>query len=228
MSRKVTATMGHAAGQDMLDGSAKIKIHSIVGGHNFVGNHGDIHVQITSPAKLRPRIVIQPGQEHISEEQKIELASLRNEWMALHASIKTKPMSHATAWAKINRAAGATSYHLILAIRFADAVAFIKQEMAKLRNMSSAPAKDSSWRARKIGAIKARCSNQLGDPRAYTSYIQRNFGAESLSELATDELQKTYAYVMAKKGAKKPAVQFNIGTNHGQVAVSIVNKGQGK
>lgn len=82
------------------------------------------------------------------------------------------------AWARINRAAGTTSYSLILKERFADAVALVRREMAVLRNMRSAPRKDDSWRAKRIGAIKA----------------------ESLSDLATDELQRTYAYIMAKRG----------------------------
>ncbi len=104
------------------------------------------------------------------------------------------------AWARINRAAGTTSYSLILKERFADAVALVRREMAVLRSMRSAPRKDDSWRAKRIGAIKARCKNQLGDPYFYRPYIKRSFKAESLSDLATDELQRTYAYIMAKRG----------------------------
>ena len=72
-------------------------------------------------------------------------------------------------------------------------------QLAKLRAMPSAPAKDLEWRSKRIAAIKARSKNQLGDPEAYKAYIRKHFGADSLSALATDELQRTYTYIMAKK-----------------------------
>lgn len=203
MKKDIAAPNGNAAGRDIdLDAAPSATIHSISGGNNIIGNQGDIHFQIAGPVRSRPRIVVQPGPEHISDEQKLEISALRDEWLTLHAAIKKRPMTHGAAWGKINKAAGATSYHLILATRFPDAVAFIKQEMAMLRNMRSAPSKDTEWRAKRIGAIKARCKNQLGDIDAYRSYIKKTFKVDSLAALATDELQKTYSYVMAKKKAE--------------------------
>lgn len=209
MSKKTTSWGGNAAGRDVRNEESNVievsfgarppSAPAIVGNGN-TGNimaGGDVHV--TTASRARPKIVIQPGPEHLIDEQKVTLAELRGEWMTLHAAIKKKPLSHGVAWGKINRSVGATSYHLILQSRFADAIAYIKQEMAKLRGMRSAPAKDSEWRVKRIGAIKARCKNQLGDPDAYRAYIKKNFKAESLADLATDELQKTYTYIMAKK-----------------------------
>jgi len=170
---------------------------SIVGNGNIQAG-GDIHI-ITERAITRPRIVVTPGDGVISDEQKVALAGLRDEWMTLHASLKKKPLSHANAWSRINRAAGATSYHCIKIEMFDAAVAYVRKQMAILRGMASAPAKDKAWRSSRIGAIKARCTRQLGDPDAYKAYIKKNFDAVSLSELATDELQRTYAYVMGKK-----------------------------
>lgn len=169
----------------------------IVGNGNIQAG-GDIHI-ITERLVTRPRVVVTPGDGVISDDQKRVLADLRNEWMTLHADIKKRPLSHATAWNRINRAAGATSYHCISQERYEDAVAFVRKQMAILRGMASAPAKDKAWRASRIGAIKARCANQLGDPVFYRAYIRKNFDADSLSELATDELQKTYTFIMGKK-----------------------------
>jgi hypothetical protein len=42
----------------------------------------------------------------------------------------------------------------------------------------------------------------LGAPKTYKSYIQKYFSASSLTDLATDELQRTHTYIMGKK---KPA-----------------------
>lgn len=189
---------GGVAGNDVIH-APTISIQTVSGGTNIIGNQGGVVVQLTSPSKQRPKVVIQPGPEHIDDGQKVALAALRDEWLTLHAAIKKNPLSHSVAWGRINKAAGATSYHLILKTRYEDATNFIKVEMAKLRGMRSAPAKDGDWRAKRIGAIKARCKNQLGNVDAYKPYIKKNFQAESLSELATNDLQRTYAYIMAKK-----------------------------
>lgn len=159
---------------------------------------GDVnHYNVARPP--RPRVVVTPGDGVVTEEQKARINALRVEWVALHNSIKRAPLTDAAAWSRINRKAGATSYHLIPLERFDQVVAFIKSEMAKLRAMPSAPAKDLEWRSKRIAAIKARSKNQLGDPEAYKAYIRKHFGADSLSALATDELQRTYTYIMAKK-----------------------------
>lgn len=199
--KNISAPDGQAAGRDVTNEAPDISIQSVSGGTNIIGSQGDVHVQIRTTAPARVRNVINPGPEHLSPEQKLELIALRDEWLTLHAAIKKKPLTHGAAMGRINKAAGATSYHLILQSRLPDAVAFVKQEMAMLRNMRSAPTKDDGWRAKRIGAIKARCKNQLGDPDAYKAYIRKSFGAASLADLATDELQKTYTYIMAKKMA---------------------------
>ncbi|BBE51176.1 hypothetical protein OYT1_ch1629 [Ferriphaselus amnicola] len=160
---------------------------------------GDIHNhQYTQPPRS-PRVTVTPGDGVISNEQKIALTALRDEWITLHNSIKKQPLGFGAAWSRINKAAGVTSYHLIQADRYDAAVAYVRKQIAILRGKASAPAKDKQWRSARIGAIKARCNNQLGDPEAYKAYIRKNFSAESLADLATDELQRTYAYIMAKK-----------------------------
>jgi hypothetical protein len=159
---------------------------------------GDVHhYAVARPP--RPRVVVTPGDGVVTDDQKVAINTLRVEWIGLHNSIKRSPLTDAAAWSRINGAAGVTSYHLIPLERFDIVVGFIKTEMAKLRNMASAPAKGTAWRAKRIGAIKARCKNQLGDAEAYKPYIRKAFGAESLTALSTDELQRTYTYIMAKK-----------------------------
>lgn len=159
---------------------------------------GDInHYTVARPP--RPRVVVTPGEGVLTEEQKARIQALRADWVALHNSIKRTPLSDAAAWSRINRKAGVTSYHRIPLAQFDLVVKFIQTEMAKLRNMASAPAKDTQWRAKRISAIKARCANQLANPDAYKPYIKKNFGAESLADLATDDLRRTYNYIMRKK-----------------------------
>lgn len=164
----------------------------------------DIHNHHYAGAPRSPRVTVVPGDGVISEEQKVALTALRDEWITLHASVKRRPLSHGAAWARINKAAGATSYHLIKAENFDAAVAYVRRQIAILRNMASAPRKDDAWRAKRIGAIKARCKNQLGDEYAYGQYIRRRFGVASLADLSSDQLQQTYAYVMGKSRPRAP------------------------
>lgn len=198
--RKVKAPDGQAAGRDITSNMApEVRIGEISGGHNIIGNQGDIHMQVHMSPPARPKIAIQPGEEHISAEQRLALKDLLYKWVALHNSIKKTPLKHANAWARTNKAAGTTSYSLILKTRLQDAMAFIQKEMAILRNMRSAPAKDDGWRQKRIAAIKARSKNQLQDADAYKPYIKKAFNADSLSALSTQDLQKTYTYIMGKK-----------------------------
>lgn len=201
VSKRIEAPEGNAAGRDIIStGAPAVHVQSITGGTNIIGNQGDINIQFSATPPARRQVVVQPGPQHISEEQKAALKALCDEWVALHATLKKRPITYGAAWSRINKAAGTTSYSLMLKERFADAVALIQREMAVLRSMRSAPSKDDGWRAKRIGAIKARCKNQLGDPDFYKPYIKKSFKADSLTELATDELQKAYAYVMAKRG----------------------------
>ncbi|MCY1353921.1 hypothetical protein D9M68_357270 [compost metagenome] len=200
MSKTIEAPEGNAAGRDILTtGAPAVHVQAITGGTNIIGNQGDINILFGAAPPARRQVVVQPGPQHISEEQKAALKALCDDWVTLHTTLKKRPLTYGAAWLRINKAAGTTSYSLILKERFADAVELIQREMAILRNMRSAPSKDDTWRAKRIGAIKARCKNQLGDPDFYKSYIKKSFKADSLTELATDELQKTYAYVMARR-----------------------------
>lgn len=209
MANKETSSQnGHAAGRDVIVHTGpSSSVSAIHGGTNFIGNQGTVNVHIVEGPKRRSR----PPEEdydpcvHIGPEQQIALRGLCNDWVALHAKIKRSAMTHQTAWMRINSTAGARSYTLIRQDRYNAVVTYVKQQMAMLSNMKSAAQKDDGWRNKKIGAIKARCKNQFAGADIYKPYIKKNFNAESLADLATDQLQKTYAYVMAKKAAVEVA-----------------------
>lgn len=167
---------------------------------------GDIHNHTYQSPPRPAKVTVQPGDDVVSEAQKSTLTKLHDEWVELDNAISPRrPLTHAAAWKAINQHAQVTSYHRIPAASYNELVKWIKQQMGRLRNHRSAPAKDEFWRNSKIKAIKARCANQLGDQDAYKAYVRKNFNAGSLTDLATEELQRTYAYVMAKKVATKAA-----------------------
>lgn len=159
---------------------------------------GDIHNYVNEKP-VRPRVVLNPSPDCITETQKVVLTTLRDEWIALHNSVKERKLSIGAAQKRINIKAGVTSYHMIPAYSYDAVVKFVKQQMGVIRNMSSAPRKDLDWQAKRIQAIKARCSKQFNDPVMYKPYIKKKYSKESLADLTFDELQGVYAYVMNKK-----------------------------
>lgn len=178
-------------------GGSSVIIISASGNAQAAG--GDIHNHNYPKAPRPPVVKVMPNGDEISEEQRVELTRLKNEWVRLHNAIKKTPKTDAAAWASINRAAGATSYKLIKAKNFDKAVKYIQRQIAMLRNMRSAPTKDKDWRNSRIRSIKARSIRVLGDEYVYLPYIRKNFKAGSLTELSTDQLQLTYAWVNRQK-----------------------------
>jgi hypothetical protein len=173
-----------------------------IGGENHTIGQiagGDIHNHAYATPPRPPKVTVQPSGEVVTEAQKVALIQLRDEWIALHNAIRKQPLSYAAAQKAINNQVQVTSYHLIPATRYDDLVRWIKLQMGRLRNMPSAIVKDDSWHTAKIRAIKARCRNQLGDQYAYKPYLKKTFGAESLTDLSSDQLQRTYTYVMGKR-----------------------------
>jgi hypothetical protein len=200
--RKVEAESGIAAGRDVeIDFSPMpVAVATINGGTNIIGARGPVNVHVTNLVPKTPRRrVVTPAANPLNAEQCGVIYHLCHEWVALSAAIKKRPLTLPGAWGQINRKGGAASYREIDASKFDLVCSFIRQQMAMLRAMPSAAKKDDDWRASRIRSIKARCKNQLGDERAYADYIRKNFKAESLTELATDELRRTYSYIMAKK-----------------------------
>ena len=136
----------------------------------------------------------------ICEAQAARLKDLVNEWVVTHNQIKPRnPLTHQAAWLKLNRRIKVATYRATPATAFPEQEKWLLQQAAILRNMPSAPGKDDSWRLDKIKAIKTRSSRTLGDSNIYKPYIKKYFGVDSLTELANDELQRTYSYVFNKK-----------------------------
>lgn len=129
------------------------------------------------------------------------LKRLHDDWVELSAAVKTraKPITPQQAWIAINRAGNCTTYKHMRQMHFAAACAYVQQQMAILRSGKTARKRDPKWRNSRIGAIKARCINQLSDDSAYRPYISKNFNAQSLTELDDEQLEKTYRHVLTLK-----------------------------
>lgn len=199
--------------QYILSGIRSLNVNAIevaaapavqIGGSNtnvigLVQSGGTVHQIHTQRHVVKTIAEVNPGAEHISEEQAAELTRLVNQIVETETLLKGRPATHRAVWGALNAHCKVTKYRLIQSIDFDRAKKYLQQWIGRLNSMASAPAKDTDWRSKRFTAIKTRCKKQLGDADAYKPYIKKYFKAESLTDLSTDELQRTYTYIMAKK-----------------------------
>lgn len=184
-------------GQDQPRSGSPGRVQRIVGNGNIQAG-GDVHIT-TERVVTRPRVTVIPGDGVIDNAQAARLKALVSDWVTKNNLVRRTKLSFAAAWSALNKRAGVTAYRLIPSAKFSTLEKWLQAQIGRIGSMNSAPSKDPGWRGAKIGAIKARCKNQLGDEHAYCDYIMKNFGAASLTELSIDQLKKTYSYVMSKK-----------------------------
>lgn len=180
---------------------AGVRIGNVNGGTNVIGNHTTVHVHADTK-KIRPLMEpVPPPVDRITDEQAAVLKSLHYQWVELSAAVKTraKPITAQQAWVGINRAGQSRTYTHMRQVNFPAACAYVQQQMAILRSGKVARRRDPKWRTSRIGAIKARCINQLGNGFAYGPYIAKQFNAQSLTELDDDQLEATYRHILKLK-----------------------------
>ena len=191
---------GQAAGRDInIEQQPGIQIGSIGGGTNVVGNNTVVHLYAKD---ARPQAEpVPPPPDHITGEQAATLKRLHAEWVELSAAVKTraKPITPQQAWIAINRAGQSRTYTHMRQVHFDAACTYVYQQMAILRSGKTARRRDPKWRNSRIGAIKARCINQLGVEFAYVPYTRKSFNAQSLTELDDEQLEATYRHVLRLK-----------------------------
>lgn len=71
-------------------------------------------------------------------------------------------------------------------------------KIAELKTLFPPAKKPRTPRAKPV-AIKARARNQFGDRDFYKPYLRKTFALDSLSALSTEQLRRTYNWIMAKE-----------------------------
>ena len=160
---------------------------------------GDVHVFQPAPKAPRPLVITKPGVEHISIGQRAKLMALVNQIVETEAKLKKRPRSHSAVWGPLKPHCGVTSYHLIPSERFEKARKYLNTALGRLNAMPSAPVKNGdAWRRNKYAYIKINSKDPL-DAAALSDYIKTNFAADSISELANDELERAYRYIASRR-----------------------------
>ena len=176
-------------------------LNQTINGGNTIGlvQGGTIN-QVTTQNHVTKTIAdVQPGETHITDEQAATLMVLVSEIAALEEKLKAKPKGHRAVWGALNAHCGVPKYRLIKREDFPHARKYLDQWMGRLNSMATAPVKDGdAWRKRKYAYIKINSNDEVS-AAAVKAYIQRNFGAVSLTELSNDDLEKTYRYIASRK-----------------------------
>lgn len=183
-------------------GFEKQVIQGNVSGIGFVGDGATVH--INHNPKTIVKAETKPGVDHIDEGQCAVLKDLVDQVVEKEAILKKAPKTHRAVWASLNKHCGVATYRLIARTDFDKAKSYLLQWMGSLNGMKSAPIKDGvAWRNSRLKALHANVRGDQLLEQAMRAYIKREFKAESLADLANDELEKTYRYVAGKRSRNK-------------------------
>lgn len=199
-SDKIVRLMGKTSPKQ--NGSRTGNNISVEGSGNFIVG-GDLNVSQLPLKEAVTKVTPEPGEKHITEEQKVVLRKLVDEVVETEARLKKRPKKHGSVWKSVNGHCGVTSYSLIEIDKFESARTYLNKWMGRLNSAKSAPVKNGDqWRKRKYAYIKINAKDPK-DAEALAVYIKRNFGASSITELANDELEKAYRYVAGRRNRRR-------------------------
>ena len=166
-----------------------------------IGSISGVNVNIVNTAHHRTvtKAETHPGIEHITIEQRSTLKRLVDEITTLEKAVKTQPKSYRSVWAALNRHCKVNTYTLIPLSEYEHAEKFLRMWIGRLNSGKKAPTNDGDqWRKRYYSYIKVN-TRQPDEQEKLISYMERNFGVKSLTELDNNELQKVYSYVAGLK-----------------------------
>ncbi len=216
-SRTVNAqnlARAHALGFDIiyvLSGQRNTKVSSpsspvsigSVSGIGVAQSGANVHLIQTQRHVTNTRAIVEPGESHISEVEARILTDLVDKIVTLENLLKKTPKTHKSVWSGLNAHCRVTRYRLIAREDFPRARKYLDQWIGRLNSSKSAPEKDgNNWRNGRYSFIKSN-SKTPEEVEAVSRYIQTKFGASSLKDLSTEELERTYRYVASRKNKRK-------------------------
>lgn len=176
-----------------------------VAGGDIINNVINIHQAPPSPPS-KPRVVVNPGPEHISEAQRVKLQALVDDVVRLESIARREPKTHQSVWGALNKRMKASSYKLIMAAEYGRAEKFLREWIGRLSSTKSAAKKDPDWRKRKYSYIFANVK-QLDKTKALDDLLQDRYGAASVKDITDEELTAVYQSVAGWKKAAAARLQ---------------------
>lgn len=178
-------------------------INGGVSGVGIAQTGANVNVINTSKHVTRTMVKTEPGETHISDQQKVVLQGLVKDVVDTELKLKQKPRSYQSVWSALNAHCKVSAYALIASADFEKAQKYLNEWMGRLHSMTTAPIKDGdAWRKRHYAYIKIN-SKSPEDSEAVSQYMMKNFKSTSLTELSNDQLDKIYRYVAGRRSTKK-------------------------
>lgn len=164
-----------------------------------LGDIINIHHAPHQPAP-KLKVIIQPGPEHIGDEQRARLKAIVDDIVKLESIARRAPKPHAAVWSAINKRLKTTSYHLIKAADYDKAEKFLREWIGRLSSTKTAVKKDPNWRKRKYSFIFTNVK-QLAAAERLTTHLRERYSVESVKDLDDTQLAALYHAVSDWKRA---------------------------
>jgi hypothetical protein len=169
--------------------------HNQVAGGNIINIH---HAPASSAPKVK--VVIQPGPNHVSDEQKSQLKALVADVVKLEAIARRQPKGFGAVWNALTKRMRATSYHLIKASDYQAAEQFLRKWIGRLSSTKTAAKKDPDWRKRKYSYIFTNVK-QLDREKDLADHLAERYQATSARDITDEQLVAVYQTVAGWKRA---------------------------
>lgn len=167
----------------------------VVSGHSNIVAGGNVTIH-QNPVVVKTQAV--PGALHISQETAFKLRELVNQIVTVEASVKREPRNHAAVWSSMRRKFKYSTLALMPARQGDEAEAYLREQIGRLMSSKSAAAKVPDYRLKRYRSIHSRVK-ELGLEDWKASYLAEHFGAESLTNLTDEDLERFYRAVFSKK-----------------------------
>jgi len=147
-----------------------------------IGNNNHVEIKVTSPKKPRP--IIQPGPQHITDTQAAEI----HELVAKVVAVSGKPFPFV--WETIRRRFRFRAYRLMEREKYEDVRRYLRTWIASAEAQEGKgnPATASANRKRLLARIHAEAKKQKGLLDRVKTYAYDRFEVQSLGDLSPDEL----------------------------------------
>ena len=181
--------------RDKIINSAALNNSIIAGSGSTIHNISTTHHTTKTIAK------VQPGLEHISNEQASIIHNLVNEIAECEKHVKKNPRNHRSIWSALNRYMKVPSYRLIEHTEFEKAVKYLRTTIGRLNSQKSAKTKlpSNEWRNRKYRYIHASFTEYPELEDWFKMHILKKYNTQNKSDLTDDQLAQAYTSLANKK-----------------------------
>lgn len=168
---------------------------SVVGSGNIIGDGNTINNHFSEPPRIIKNVTVKTGDGVLDASQKRIIMDLVYEIVDVEAAVKRDPRDRQAVWSALNRRFKVNTYHEIKSDDFEAAVKYLRMQLGRLRSAKSAPKKDPNWRKGRIRAIQARSKEFPDGDERRRAYMQKHFGASSLTDLDDSQVEQVYRHV---------------------------------